>query len=260
LSNDGKTLFSSSGDKTIRAWSTSTGLLKFTLTGHTESVLTLAITPSDRYLISGSEDKTIRIWDLNDRSLEPQIITAHEDWVTSLAVSSDEKYLASGSTDKTVKLWDLSSLEQVSNLRHDSVVWSVAIDPDGSTIAGGCSDKTVTLWDIATGNISQTLQASTPVIFSKNGKYLISGNSKNQIVIWQRISVNSQSRINCEIARQWWIVLGLEQDASIDELKTAYYDLARQYHPDLNISSDAKQMMQIINQAYTEATKNTVLS
>lgn len=260
LSKDGKTLFSSGGDKTIRVWNTATGELKFALRGHTDSVFTLAITPDDRYLVSGSADKTMRIWDLNNHSSESQIINAHEDWVTSLAISVDEKYLVSGSKDKTVKLWDLSSLEEVRSLIHEDAIWSVSIDLDNSTIVSGCSDQTVRLWDITTGNISQTLQASYPVIFSSNGKYLITGNSKNQIVVWQRISVNNQSRLNCEIAKQWWIVFGLEQDASINELKKAYYDLARQYHPDLNISVDAKRMMQVINQAYNEALKNNVLS
>lgn len=253
LSNDGKTLFSSSGDQTIRAWNATTGEFKFALTGHTDLVLSLAITSSDRFLISGSADKTIRIWDLNNLSSKPQIITAHENWVTALAITLDEKYLASGSKDETVKLWDLSNLRQVYSLEHDAAVWSVAITPDGSTLASGSLDKTVKLWDLATGINSQTLQASTPVIFSDNSKYLITGNSRNQIVIWQRTSTNNELLIDSEITKQWWIVLGVEQNASTNEIKVAYHDLARQYHPDLNTSKEAEKIMQIINQAYYKA-------
>ena len=162
----------------------------------------MAITSSDRFLISGSADQTIRIWDLNNLSSKPQIITAHENWVTALAITLDEKYLASGSNDETVKLWDLSNLEQVYSLRHDAAVWSVAITPDGSTLVSGSLDKTVKLWDLATGINSQTLQASTPVIFSDNGKYLITGNSRNQIVIWQRTSAHNELLIDSEITKQ----------------------------------------------------------
>lgn len=260
LKNNSQTLLSSSGDKLIKAWNTSTGEFMFALAGHTDEVISLAISSSNRYLISGSKDKTIRIWDLNNLSLESQIITDHEDWVTSLAISKDEKYLVSGSKDKTVKLWDFSSLKQVYSLKNDSFICSVAISPDSSTIASGSKDKIVRLWDVATGRMLETLQASAPVVFSQNGKYLITGNSKNQIVIWQRISVNQQFMFNDGIVNQWWTVLGVEQNISVNELKTAYYDLARHYHPDLNISPEAKHKMQIINQAYNEAIKSLVLS
>ncbi|MGL5943195.1 MAG: J domain-containing protein [Waterburya sp.] len=49
------------------------------------------------------------------------------------------------------------------------------------------------------------------------------------------------------------MVLGVEQNANITEIKTAYYNLARQYHPDINTSNKSKKMMQIISQAYHQA-------
>lgn len=254
LSNDGKTLFSSGADKTIRVWNTATGQLKSTLKGHTDSVLALAITPSDRFLISGGADKTIRIWNLTAPFSQPQIIASHDNWVTTLAVTPNEKYLVSGSTDSTIKLWDISTQKPVYTITgHESSVWSVAISPDGKTLASGSADKTVKLWDLATGNLLQTIKAFTPVIFSDNGKYLITGNSKNQINIWQRLSVNNQVINDSEATKQWWIVLRVERNASISEIKTAYYNLARQYHPDINTSNKTEKMIKIINQAYQQA-------
>ncbi|MFM6003321.1 MAG: WD40 repeat domain-containing protein, partial [Sphaerospermopsis kisseleviana] len=51
-------------DKTIKIWNLATGELKSTLTGHSDSVRTLAITPNGRTLVSGSDDNTIKIWRL----------------------------------------------------------------------------------------------------------------------------------------------------------------------------------------------------
>ena len=254
LSKDGQTLFSGSADKTIRIWNTATGQLKSTLEGHTDSVLALAITPCNRFLISGSADKTIKIWDLTSPFSKRKILTSHDNWVTSLAITTNGQYLVSGSRDSTIKLWDLSTKKIVYTLtEHRNAVWSVAISPDGKTLASGSLDKTVKLWDLATGNLLQTLQASSPVIFSDNGKYLITGSSKNQIEIWQRLSVNHQLTNDSLITKEWWSILGVEQNASLTEIKTAYYNLARQYHPDINSSKEAEKMMQIINQAYHQS-------
>lgn len=257
LSKDGKTLFSCSADRTIKIWNTNRGQLKSTLTGHTDSVLTLAISSSDRFLISGSTDKTIRIWDLTIPDSKPQILTGHDNWVTAIAITSDDKYLVSGSTDSTIKLWNLKTQELVYTLTdHSDSVWSIAISPDDQTIASGSLDQTVKLWDLATGTLLQTLQASSPVIFSENGKYLITGNNKNQIEIWQRFSENHQLINDKKINNQWWLILGVERNATRTEMKTAYYNLARQYHPDLNNSVEAQQMMRIINQAYYQSKLN----
>ena len=48
-------------------------------------------------------------------------------------------------------------------------------------------------------------------------------------------------------------MLGVERNASQSEIKTAYYNLARQYHPDINTSNETEKMMKIINQAYHQA-------
>lgn len=48
----------------------------------------------------------------------------------------------------------------------------------------------------------------------------------------------------------YYRMLGVGTDASWDDIKRAYRDLARQYHPDLNSSLRATEKMQQINAAY----------
>jgi len=50
-------------------------------------------------------------------------------------------------------------------------------------------------------------------------------------------------------------VLGIKQNASIDEIKTAYKKLAKQYHPDICKLPNALEIMKKINHAYDILTK-----
>jgi len=47
-----------------------------------------------------------------------------------------------------------------------------------------------------------------------------------------------------------WKVLGVTQNASEQEIKKVYRDLALKYHPDKNKERDSKSKMQKINEAY----------
>ncbi|MEE0895963.1 MAG: TIR domain-containing protein, partial [Bacteroidales bacterium] len=66
-----------------------------TLTGHDDSVISVAVSPDGKYLASGSADNTVIIWDANNgecmRTLE-----GHSNDVRSVCWSPDGKYLASG--------------------------------------------------------------------------------------------------------------------------------------------------------------------
>jgi molecular chaperone DnaJ len=50
--------------------------------------------------------------------------------------------------------------------------------------------------------------------------------------------------------RDYYEVLGVSRDASDDELKSAFRNLARKYHPDVSDASDAEEKFKEINEAY----------
>ena len=77
-----------------------------TLTGHTDSLYSVAISPDNKKIVSGSDDKTIRIWDLESGNLI-NTLTGHTDFVNSVAISPDNKKLVSGSSDETIRIWDI---------------------------------------------------------------------------------------------------------------------------------------------------------
>jgi WD40 repeat protein len=88
-----------------------------TLEGHSDLVLSVAISPDGRLLVSGSYDKTVRLWETATGRLQ-QTLEGHTDGVMSLA---------SGSYDKIVRLWDTATGRLQQTLEgHTDVVVSVA--------------------------------------------------------------------------------------------------------------------------------------
>jgi molecular chaperone DnaJ len=56
--------------------------------------------------------------------------------------------------------------------------------------------------------------------------------------------------------RDYYEVLSVPRSASVDEIKRAYRQLARQYHPDVNKEADAEARFKEINEAYEVLSNN----
>ena len=147
-SPDGRTLATSSADKTIKLWSVITKNHKRTLSGHTDSVYGLAYSPDGLTLASGSADHTIRLWDANTGE-HLRTLTGHTSSVWGVSFSPDGLTLASSSFDNTVRLWDTNTGETKQTLSgHTDSVYGLAYSPDGSTLASGDAEGTILLWDL----------------------------------------------------------------------------------------------------------------
>lgn len=52
------------------------------------------------------------------------------------------------------------------------------------------------------------------------------------------------------MAQQHYTILGVDEGASVQEIRRAYYHLAKRWHPDVNSASGAKERFQEISEAY----------
>jgi WD40 repeat protein/serine/threonine protein kinase len=158
------------------------------LTGHSDTVWTVALSPDGNTVIGGSYDQTIMLWDFKTGE-RIRTLSGHSDAIRSVATSPDGKILASGSSDATIKLWDMETGALVGNLSgHSGPVWSIAISPDGKILASGSYDGTVRIWNLQTGELIRTLpehyDSVWSVAISPDGETLVSGSYDGTAKIW----------------------------------------------------------------------------
>jgi serine/threonine protein kinase len=158
------------------------------LSGHTDTIWAVALSPDGQTLASASFDKTIRLWNFATGELL-KTVEAHSDAVRTIAYSPDGKTLASGSGDKTIRIWDLQTQTLVRTLSgHSGPIWSIALSPDGQTLASGSYDGTIKLWNPQTGALRQTLtehyDSIWSVAISPDGKMLASCSYDGKIKLW----------------------------------------------------------------------------
>ena len=188
--NDGKNLVLGSG-KNIKLWSIQKNKLIRTFRGHTKNIVSLALSPDGKRIVSGGEDGNIKLWNIGS-SEAIQTMKGDARDVSTVAFSPDGKYVLSGGFDKRMKLWDINGYLIKVFKGHSSFIDSVAFSPNGKYLLSASYDKTMKLWDKYTGDLIRTFKGTTNcVTFSSDSNYLISG-SENLIKLW---SVNSGEMI-----------------------------------------------------------------
>ena len=184
ISPDGQLLVGGSASA-VYVWEITTGKPIRTMQKHSGYVMSVAISPDMRTLVSGGTDNTIKVY-----STSMSTLTGHGYAVNSLVISSDGQTLVSGSDDATIKVWDMNTGNQICTFRgHKRAVKSVAISPDGQTLASGSSDETIKLWNLSTEEEICTLDGHldgvNAVAFSKDGRILASGGGDCTIKVWR---------------------------------------------------------------------------
>ncbi|AVH69461.1 nSTAND1 domain-containing NTPase [Nostoc sp. 'Lobaria pulmonaria (5183) cyanobiont'] len=131
------------------------------LEGHTDSVTSVSVSPTENLIVSGSKDKTVKLWRFDGTLVKTM---THDAAVYSVNFSPDGQYIVSGGDDKKVKLWkkDGTFLDSVT---EDQNIYFVNFSPDNKIISTTV-DGTVKLWKY---NSSKIIQKPYKTIL-ENGK------------------------------------------------------------------------------------------
>ena len=119
------------------------------LTGHTDTVMSVAFAPDGRRALSGSTDRTLRLWDL-ETGKAIRTLTGHQGYVLDVSFAPDGRRALSAGADGTLRLWDLETGEELRRLEGGAgPAWAAAFSRDGRWAVSAGNDGVVRLWGSA---------------------------------------------------------------------------------------------------------------
>ncbi len=206
FSRDGKTLASTSGDKTIKLWSLDSGEV-ITLKGHQAGVWGVAFNADGSLIGSSSGDGTVRLWQQDGQLL--QTFSVGEGIIYSLAAGLDDFWIGTGNSGKNQKIWSQEG-ELLSHIdTNGEEIWAIVVSPNGKIIATGNDRGTVKLWQ-PDGQLLATLLGHRSAIrglaFSPDGKTLASAAEDKMVILWNldhTIAFEDVLAYGCEWVRDY---------------------------------------------------------
>jgi WD40 repeat protein/serine/threonine protein kinase len=161
---------------------------RLVVTGHEDSVHTVAYSPDGRRVVTASADATARIWDsVTGRQLT--VLTGHTKAVRSAFFSSDGEKVVTAGYDGTARIWNAATGQQLMLLTgHNGRIHFAVFSPDGHTIVAASGDGTAQVWDVDQGRQLLELKGHselmTRAVFSPDGKHIATSSSDRTASIW----------------------------------------------------------------------------
>lgn len=188
-------LLSTGEDGTVAVWSLQDYTLLYNFPVINDTVRCIAISNDETEVALGSKDSIVRIYSSADYGLIKEL-NAHKLPVTSLGYSPDGKYMISGSRDAQLKVWGLPEYEIHNHIAaHMFSIYSIAYHPTESYFATCSQDKGIKLWGSNDFKLYKILSLEknteghfhsiNKLIWSTDGKYLISTGDDRQVMVWR---------------------------------------------------------------------------
>jgi WD40 repeat protein len=128
------------------------------LTGHTNFVWDIAVTPDGKKIISASNDTTVQIWDAANGVLL-LTLNGHTSFVCSLSVTQNGSLAATGAMDGRIIIWNVRDGTKLIELHHGSGDAKVSWMRDGQTLVSAGADGELCRWNVNTGKIISRFRA-----------------------------------------------------------------------------------------------------
>jgi len=139
-------------DKLIKVWNLNNCKLKTNLTGHTQVLNTITISPDGSLCGSGGKDKVAMLWDVNDGK---HLYSLDANSPINAMCFSPKNYWLCAATDNSIKIWDLENKQILDELTtkeapKSGIPWCVSLQwsADGNSLYAGSTDGNIYVYEI----------------------------------------------------------------------------------------------------------------
>ncbi|MBW7880651.1 MAG: TIR domain-containing protein [Anaerolineae bacterium] len=212
----------------LRVFDIATGRTVQQLTGHTNLVGAVDVSPDGRYAVSGSFDNTVRVWDIA-AGTGIQVGT-HTNQVIGVRFTPDGYAVIAVSRGGQIMMWHANGdglIRQFIDPAGDiTSVQALALSADGSLLLTGGDESIVRLWDVATGDLLETVTIEDRAVralgFHPDGTHFVVGSVNGSLTLWStdgdstgRLTGHSRAIITAEYTPDGMHVLSTSFDGTL---------------------------------------------
>ncbi|XP_051884031.1 WD repeat-containing protein 88-like isoform X2 [Pristis pectinata] len=194
LSPDNQRLFTSSWDKSLKAWDVETRKVLWAVV-HCRPLTCCDVSFDGKHVVCGSDiDNTVHIREAESGTTVLSLRDQHSSTVTRCRFSPDGQRVASTSCDCTARIWDvLAHRTTLSLQRHSNVVSDCCFTQPGNTLCTASWDRTLLIWDVSAGQFRSRgpLRLAgghegciSSCAVSKDANLIVAGSYDQTISIW----------------------------------------------------------------------------
>jgi WD40 repeat protein len=138
----------------LQIWEIITKHVRNAFKGHTRHIFSLHFSPNGRLLVSTSDDNTVRLWNMHDGAtkllVEENPTFLDHPCYCSAVFSPNGKYVAASHRDGMVRIWDVCTGRLTRRMKaHTDWATCVLFTPDGKGLLSGGSDYRLKYWDVS---------------------------------------------------------------------------------------------------------------
>ena len=176
FSPDGRTIATSSYDKTVRLWDIDSGNKIHTYKGHSNNVSDVVFSPDGRFVVSTSSDNEARLWNVpQDNSRN--VIHPNMGNLSMVTYSPNGKFIAAVSVMGQAKVWDAVSTDMICHFEIGENASSIAFNKESDKIIVTSEAGRQELYDLKTGGRIDAIELSA----RHDGEI---GNDKDNVPEW----------------------------------------------------------------------------
>jgi WD40 repeat protein len=191
LYQSGNALATVAGDGVVKLWSTTTGQLAREITTADTKLVSVATSVNNQFIAAGAEDGRVFVWNSGNGAVTAELKTPAA--ATSLAFSNETAIkLAVANADQKLRFFALSDQTLLQEYAFDSPIAQLAFLPGNTRVVAAHESGVLAEWAYAspvfTRNMTGHAGGIFNLVFSRDGKTLVSASADNTVRIWDPIA------------------------------------------------------------------------